>query len=455
MLHHCLEKDPRRRLRDIGDGRFALDHSSRAAASHQDGTRLPWRRGAAILALAATVAAAVWIVRNPRDATIDSLAVTVRPFNNLPGDQRDVAMSPKGDLITYRQHGEKASEVWLADTKTTRSEKLTEEKDDLQLPVRSQGFNADGSEVWLAGGVDRRLRRVRRFGDRKPRDFLGEMAINVAWSPKGDRIVYHTREDGDPIYVADADGENSRVIARTEKNVHQHYQAWSPDEKSIYFVRGVQATYRWDLFRVAVDNKGEEPERLTNHDSEVGYPTPIDVRTVLYVAKDQDGSGPWLWAVDVEQKRPRRLIEGGLDRYTSLAGSAGASTLVATAARPTASLWSVPIRDRLDRLVEERDVRPFPLPGAKAPPITRALMPRFSRKALFFLSSQGEGDGLWRVGLLPAHSRMASQLKSGMEPMARYTRRQRSRLTVVRLSRSGLRESSGCTSSPRMALATC
>ena len=81
---------------------------------------------------------------------------------------------PRVTSIAYRQQGEKASEVWLADTKTTRSEKLTDEKDDLQLPVRSQGFNADGSEVWLAGGVDRRLRRVRRVGDRKPRDFLGD-----------------------------------------------------------------------------------------------------------------------------------------------------------------------------------------------------------------------------------------------------------------------------------------
>ena len=372
--------------------------SSRAAASHQNETRPPWRRRSAILALAAAVAAAVWLVRDPGDATIDSLGVTVRPFNNLPGDQRDVAMSPKGDLIAYRQHGEKASEVWLADTKTTRPEKLTEEKDDLQLPVRSQGFNADGSEVWLAGGVDRRLRRVRACRrPEAPRFSWGHWPLTSPGHRRATESSITLAKQGDPIYVADADGENGRVIARAEEDVHQHYQAWSPDERWIYFVRGVQATYQWDLYRVAVDNKGGEPERLTNHDSEVGYPTPIDLRTILYVAKDQDGSGPWLWALDVEQKRPRRIIEGGLDRYTSLAASAGASTLVATAARPTASLWSVPI---LDRLVEEKDVKPFPLPSDKAPPpITRALMPRFGREALFFLSSRGEGDGLWRVGL--------------------------------------------------------
>ena len=316
MLHHCLEKDPRRRLRDIGDGRVALDHSSRAAASHQDETRPSWGRRSAVLALAAAAAAAVWLVRDPGVAAIDSLVVTVRPFNNLPGDQRDVAMSPKGDLIAYRQHGEKASEVWLADTKTARPEKLTEERDDLQLPVRSQGFNADGSEVWLAGGVDRRLRRVPACGrPEAPRFSWGHWPLT---SPGHRRATESSITLAKPAIRSTwqtRDGENRRVIARADGEHHQHYQAWSRMSRWIYFVRGVQATYQWDLYRVAVDNKGGEPERLTYHNSEVGYPTPIDLRTILYVAKDQDGSGPWLWALDVEQKRPRRMIEGGL-RHT-------------------------------------------------------------------------------------------------------------------------------------------
>jgi Tol biopolymer transport system component len=60
---------------------------------------------------------------------------------------------------------------------------------------------------------------------------------------------------------------------------------------------------------------------------------------------------------------------------------------VATVANPTASLWSVPI---LAGLAEERDVKPFPLPTV------RALAPRFGGAGLFYLSSRGTGDGLWR-----------------------------------------------------------
>ena len=47
LLQHCLEKDPRRRLRDIGDARLELDHSNGGIASEEKeaGRRLTAFRG--------------------------------------------------------------------------------------------------------------------------------------------------------------------------------------------------------------------------------------------------------------------------------------------------------------------------------------------------------------------------------------------------------------------------
>jgi WD40-like Beta Propeller Repeat len=78
----------------------------------------------------------------------------------------------------------------------------------------------------------------------------------------------------------------------------------------------------------------------------------------------------------------------GLDRYLSIAATADGRRLVASVAKSTAGLWSVPI---LDRLAEERDVAAYPMPAG------RALGPRFGKTGLFFLSSGGPGDGLWRL----------------------------------------------------------
>jgi Tol biopolymer transport system component len=71
-----------------------------------------------------------------------------------------------------------------------------------------------------------------------------------------------------------------------------------------------------------------------------------------------------------------------------VAASNDGRRLVGTVSQRTSSLWSVPI---LDRLAEERDVSPYPTPTA------RASAPRFGQASLFYLSSSGPGDGLWRL----------------------------------------------------------
>jgi Tol biopolymer transport system component len=184
--------------------------------------------------------------------------------------------------------------------------------------------------------------------------------------------------------VADQSGTNARRIFVDRAGVHNHFPAWSPDGRWIYFVQGIPAANQMDIWRIRPT--GGTPERLTFHNSYVAYPTPIDQRTVLYVARAEDGSGPWLWALDVQHKLTRR-VSFGIEKYTSVAASADGRHLVATVANPVANLWSVPIGDRG---AEEREVRPFSVPTV------RALMPRFGGSTLFYLSSRGMGDGLWR-----------------------------------------------------------
>ena len=80
----------------------------------------------------------------------------------------------------------------------------------------------------------------------------------------------------------------------------------------------------------------------------VNFLAPLDSRTLLYVARAEDWSGPWLWALDVERKVTRRVL-GGLDQYTSVSASRDGRRIVATVANPSASLWRVPLLDRSRR----------------------------------------------------------------------------------------------------------
>ena len=89
---------------------------------------------------------------------------------------------------------------------------------------------------------------------------------------------------------------------------------------------------------------GGEPQRLTWHNSRVSFPTLLDERTLLYLATSADGSGPWIHALDLENRTTHR-VKSASNAYTSLAATADGRRLVVTESHPTASLWSVRLTD--------------------------------------------------------------------------------------------------------------
>ena len=164
---------------------------------------------------------------------------------------------------------------------------------------------------------------------------------------------------------------------------------WSPDGAWIYFVSGSEPQDELDIDVWRVRSSGGAAERLTTQHAAVNFLAPIDSRALVYTARAEDGSGPWLWAFDVERKVARRLVLGA-DQYTSVAASRDGRRIVATVANPSASLWRVPV---LAQPAGEREAQPYALPV----PTGRAMAPRFGGTALFYLSARGTSDGLWKV----------------------------------------------------------
>ncbi|HLX82642.1 MAG TPA: protein kinase [Terriglobales bacterium] len=411
ILARCLEKNVERRFQSASDLGFAIESLSGASAGTSPGTSigtsaetaaatsgsqpksiskrawLPWVVAAALL-----IGTAVWEMVRPQPAPANPLEkahfARVTDFESV-----EAAISSDGKFVAFISDHDGPFDIWLTQVGSGRSVNLTQGKaGPLPGPLRSVGFSGDGSEIWIGGGDVGMRPRLMPLTGGTPRNFLGEDVVNLAWSPDGERIAYHTFGSGDPMFVADRSGANARQIFISRPGLHNHYPTWSPDGRWIYFVHGTPATKEMDLWRI--DPAGGNPERLTQINTDVAYPTPVGSRTVFYVARDEDGSGPWLWAFDLKRRDSRR-VSVGLEQYTSVEASADGRKLVATVSNPVAGLWSVPIigiGDRnADHVAEERDVKPFTVPTA------RALAPRFNGSSLFYLSSLGTGDGLWRL----------------------------------------------------------
>jgi Tol biopolymer transport system component len=391
IVKTCLAKDPDERPQSAHDLKLELEWIRESSGisdvaslgvekSSARRAWLPW-----VIAAALMVGTAVWEMVRPAAAPANPLEKA--HFTRLTDfESVEAAISPDGRFVAFVSDHDGPFDVWLTQVGTGRLINLTQGKvGPLPGPLRSVGFSGDGSEIWLGGGdVGMRLRLMPLTGGTL-RNFLGEEAANLAWSPDGARIVYHTFGNGDPIFVADRTGANARRIFTDPPGVHNHFPTWSPDGRWIYFVHGTPSTKEMDLWRI--DPAGGNPERLTQLNTDVAYPTPAGNRTVFYVARDGDGSGPWLWVFDLKRKDSHRA-SFGLEQYTSVGASADGRKLVATISNPTAGLWSVPI---LDRLAEEHDVKGFTVATV------RALAPRFGGASLFYLSSLGTGDGLWRL----------------------------------------------------------
>jgi Tol biopolymer transport system component len=349
---------------------------------------LPLAAAAVVLA----IGAGLWAQRTEyfwRNPISEARFQTVTDFD---GAEQAAAVSRDGHFVAFLSDRDGQMDVWVTQVGSGQFHNLTRggAKDIANPLVRTLGFSPDGSLVtfWLrkqgsAGGSGIGIWAVPTLGG-QPSPYL-EGVAEYEWSHDGSRLAYHTSGPGDPLFVSNG---NRRVevppIYTAPSGLHSHFPSWAPDTAFIYFVQGTLPD-KLDIWRVAPT--GGTPERITSHDGRVTYPVLLDRRTLVYLASDSDGSGPWLYSMDVERRIPHRLTSG-LDRYTSLAASTDGRRLAVTVASPKKTLWRLRIANSPTEVSR---------PDRISVTTSTGFSPRLGPNYLLYVSATSTSESIWKL----------------------------------------------------------
>jgi len=251
LLDRCLQKDPRRRLRDIGDAAHDLD-GDEASARQQPATNTSgyrsWALPLALGALAGIGAAAIGgaALASRRGPEAPSFARVVRLTS---GTAREVApvISPDGKWVAYLSDAGGPGNVWVKFIAGGEAINLTAASGlDIGLGTSIGGLDVapDGSRIAVAARPRGSDSAFSTWEVPAPLPGVARRVLDVGtgngmrWSADGKQIVFIRPGSaaGDALLIADADGTNPRQLIPPQNGMHVHWPAWSRDGY-IYFLR--------------------------------------------------------------------------------------------------------------------------------------------------------------------------------------------------------------------------
>ncbi len=410
IVNKALEKDRKLRYQNAADIRTDLQRLKRdsdsshanlpslnppapppLSATTASRIRLRFVLPLAAVGAALAIGAILWLQKTEYFWRNPIANARFQKVTDFDGGEQAAAVSRDGRFVAFLSDRDGQMDVWVTQVGSGQFHNLTRGSapELVNRDVRILGFSPDGSLVtfWArkkvgSSGGDINIWAVPTLGG-QPKPYL-EGAAEFDWSRDGSRLAYHTPGPGDPLFVSDAIRRSEgKLIFTAPAGIHCHFPSWAPDASFIYLVLG-SLPDKLDIWRIIP--AGGIPERITSHNGRVTYPVLLDRRTLMYLASDPDGSGPWLYSMDVERRIPHRLTSG-LDRYTSLAASADGRRLVVTIASSKRTLWRLRIPDSPTEVSEAARISLATSTG---------FSPRLGPDYLLYVSATDTSESIWK-----------------------------------------------------------
>jgi len=342
LLRRCLEKDPKRRLRDIADARVDVDQPSSSGvvtAGEPPGGRVMRLAGLAGLGgilVGVLTASLVFPTRSTSDAPRITRAIRL---TDTTAQEFAAGISPDGKWVAYYSDARGVSDLWVKFLDSRSATNLTAS---LDLDLSARGFvsgldiSPDGSSI--AFTARQKSDATPSFGTwiipaplgGQPRKLLTGLQ-DARWSPDGRHIVAMRPGAmlGDSMIVADADGGNQRTIVPLSGGRHAHWPRWSRDGKFVYFICTFMTGQDepTEICRVPAD--GGEISTVVATERRALYPAPTSEGGLLFSANPATVDAG-LWWRSSNRTEAAQPVTGGTGEYVEAALSTDGRRAVAT-----------------------------------------------------------------------------------------------------------------------------
>ncbi|HPF69163.1 MAG TPA: protein kinase [Candidatus Krumholzibacteria bacterium] len=291
LIARCLERDPRRRLRDAGEARIALEDpgllAPGAAAAPAGGRgRAPlWLT--AIVVVAAGVAALAWQFKPQPERPVRRFELGVESNQDVDPAAPALAISPDGTRIAWVGGGR----VWIR-ILSEDAARAVEGSENAEVACWSPDSD------WLAFAVGRILWKVPADGGHPQR--VGDIggtpgaAGGAAWLPDG--RIYVTTGDRGVVALAAAGGKPDSVVT-VDLEVEQdlHHVAPLPGGGLVFVIHRLDGINSLGVWR-----DGERKIILRLPGEYLRHPCWSPTGHILY---SQNEAQPGLWALPFDADR--------------------------------------------------------------------------------------------------------------------------------------------------------
>src|SRR3989454_2971261 len=396
LLTRGLQKDARRRLRDIADARIELEDTMAAPAEPAPvPTPRRWSR-LELSALSLGIATALVFLWAARDRFGKPVTAPTPPdtrvirLTDLPGLEESPAISTDGRSVAFTADVGGKRQVFVQLTAGGAPLQVTRDTVDHECPR----WSPDSSSILyfspaVSGAVQGSIWEIPALGG-VPRRVVNSVGCADV-SPTDRRLaLFRLAKEGIQLVTAPTDGSRFDVVAEFAPATYYLYPRWSPDGRWIAFQRG--DSIRFDIF--VAPAPGGEPHQLTRDNNMMsGFAWLPDSTGIVY-STSRGGTMPYLptlslWQVTLRDGSVRRLTSGETSYMSPDISKSGA--ILVSRMNLQSDIWKFPV-DGLPTANVRRGVRVTRQTGQVLTPTASP-----GDKEVAFLSDSGGHANLWAV----------------------------------------------------------